>query len=177
MDNKSDFRYLKIIFAILFALYFINCIRTLDDFHFISGVNLIIHEAGHFIFMFLGEFMHILGGSLNQVLIPLIFVGYFFLRRDLFSVGVILMWTGESIIEVARYAADAIVMQLPLLGGDNVIHDWNWLLSYTHLLKYTPIVSTAIYDVGILTLIIGITLAFAAAVGVLGPKSIAIFKY
>ena len=39
---------------------------------FLHGVNLIFHEAGHVIFGFFGEFIAVLGGSLNQVLIPLI---------------------------------------------------------------------------------------------------------
>ncbi|PYM31744.1 MAG: zinc ribbon domain-containing protein, partial [Candidatus Rokuibacteriota bacterium] len=39
---------------------------------FLHGVNLIFHEAGHVIFGFLGEFIAVAGGSLNQVLIPAI---------------------------------------------------------------------------------------------------------
>jgi len=151
--------YVKLVATCLFALYLFNCISHPDDFHFIGGVDLIIHEAGHFIFIFLGQFMHILGGSLTQVLIPAIFAAYFFFRKDMFSGGIILMWTAESIIEVARYAADAIVMQLPLLGGDNVIHDWNYLFTATQLLKYTQPISTVMYDIGLLVFITGIVLA------------------
>jgi len=160
-DNSKAVIY-KLIATFAFALYFINCISHPDDFHLIAGVNLLIHEAGHFIFMFFGEFIHILGGSLNQVIIPAIFAAYFFLRKDIYSGAIVLMWVGESIIEVARYAADAIVMQLPLLGGDNVIHDWNYLFTATHLLKYTQIISTAMYDIGLLVFITGIVVAFAS---------------
>ena len=136
----------KLIAACCLALYFYNCIRTPDNFHFIGGVNLLIHEAGHFIFMFFGDFIHVLGGSLNQVLIPAIFAVYFFLwRKEPFSGGIMLMWMGESLAEVANYAADAIVMQLPLLGGDNVIHDWNYLFSALHVLPQTPGISSAMY--------------------------------
>ena len=154
--------YIRVAAVLVVALYLVNCIRTPDDFHFISGVNLIIHEAGHIIFIFFGEFMHILGGSLTQVLIPLIFVGYFFLRRDYFSSGVLLMWMGESISEVAHYAADAIVMQLPLLGGDSVIHDWNWLLVHMGVLKYTYQISGAMYVSAWVILLAGILVSLVS---------------
>ncbi len=41
---------------------------------FLHGVNLVFHEAGHLIFGFFGQFVGVLGGSLNQVLIPAICV-------------------------------------------------------------------------------------------------------
>lgn len=160
--QPNKISYIKIVVIFLFAIYFLNCIDNPESFHFISSVNLIIHEAGHFIFLFFGQFIQILGGSLLQVLIPLLFAIYFFLRQDNFSSGLILIWVGQNITEVARYASDAIVMQIPLLGGENVIHDWNYLLSTIGLLKYTPIIGGFINIIGILTLIAGIAIAFYA---------------
>ena len=46
-------------------------------------VNLVFHEAGHMIFGIFGNYtLTIFGGSLNQVLIPLIVVGAFWVKRD-----------------------------------------------------------------------------------------------
>lgn len=156
--------YTKAIFVIIITWYFVHCLRSLEDFHFIGGINLIIHEAGHSISFFLGQFIYVLGGSLFQVFIPLIFAIYFFIREDIYSSGIILLWVGESMIEVSRYAGDAILMQLPLLGGDNVIHDWNWLLSYTNLLQHTSFIASAIYTVGVLIMIGGSMVAFGSIV-------------
>ena len=153
--TKSD--YLKSIVAIVILAYLVSCMRSPEDFHFISGVNLVIHEAGHTLCIFFGQFLYILGGSLTQVVLPLIFAGYFFLKRDIYSGGIILMWVGESVVEVSRYAADAVAMQLPLLGGDSSIHDWNWLLSSAGLLAHTSIIATLIYVVGVSVLIGGIS--------------------
>jgi hypothetical protein len=61
------------------------------------------------------------------------------------------------------YAGDAIVMQLPLLGGDTVMHDWNTLLSMMGLLKYTPQVSEALYVAGIMVCTIAAIGAFRYA--------------
>lgn len=154
--------YIKAIFVIMITWYFIYCLKSLENFHFISGINLIIHEAGHSILFFFGEFIHVLGGSLFQVLIPLIFAIYFLSKEDVYSSGIILLWVGESMIEVSRYAGDAILMQLPLLGGDNVIHDWNWLLSYTNLIQYTSTMASAIYIVGVLIMIGGFVIALGS---------------
>ena len=161
-SEKVKFNYGKILVVFLLAWYFFRSIRTPNDYHFINGVNLVIHEAGHSLMMFFGEFLNILGGSLNQVLIPLIFAVYFFRRRENFSGAIILMWVGQSIVDVSHYAADAIVMQLPLLGGDSVGHDWNYLLSVTHLLNYTSTISTIIYGIGLLTFLAGVIIAFVA---------------
>ncbi len=150
---------LKVIIVLLFTYYLYNCIKTPDDFHYIQGVDLILHEAGHIIFIFFGRFVNILGGSLNQVLIPFIFSAYFFLRKEIYSGSIVLMWIGESITNVAIYAKDAIIMQLPLLGGDSVIHDWNYLLSTLNILKYTDIIGGIIYYLGISVIVIGAILA------------------
>lgn len=162
ITQPNKISYIRIIITLLFTLYFLNCIESPGSFHFINSVNLIIHEAGHFIFIFFGQFIDILGGSLLQVLIPLLFAIYFFLRRDNFAGGLILMWVGQNITEVARYVSDATVMQIPLLGGDGVIHDWNYLLSTTGLLEYTSTIGNLINAFGIMTLIAGIAIALYA---------------
>jgi hypothetical protein len=131
--------------TILFGVFFGYAMLTPDQYHLIDTINLIFHEAGHTIFAFFGEFIHVLMGSGTQVLIPLLCAAQFYRQNNLFAVAVMVMWAGQSMHGVAVYAADAQVMQLELLGGDNVIHDWNYLLHTLGLLKYTPFVSGIIY--------------------------------
>lgn len=102
----------------------------------LDGANLVFHEAGHVLFSALGEFMMILGGSLMQVLIPAICTAYFLLRRQLAASAVTLFWTGESLTGVAIYVADAKRRELPLLGGEESAHDWNFLLGRLGLLEH-----------------------------------------
>ena len=99
--------------------------------------------------MFFGDFLHILGGSFFQVVFPFVFVLYFYFREDYFSSSILLFWVGQNLINVSVYAGDAIAMQLPLLGGDGVVHDWNWLLSATGLLKYTSAISSLFFVSGL----------------------------
>lgn len=152
---------LDIFGAAIASAYAIYYALTFREWHFIDTVDLIFHEAGHTLFMFFGEFIHILMGSGFQILLPLSIALYFFwYRQQRLSGAVCLMWTGMNLLNVSIYAGDAQAMQLPLLGGDSVMHDWNYLLTATHLLAHTPEVAGALYGLGILTIELGIVLSF-----------------
>jgi hypothetical protein len=108
---------------------------------FLHGVNLAFHEAGHVIFGLFGNFIGVLGGSLGQILMPLICMGAFLFYRNPFAASVALWWTGQSFMDMAPYINDARALQLPLLGGnvgsDNPdFHDWHHILRDLGWLKY-----------------------------------------
>lgn len=95
--------------------------------HFLDGVNLAFHEAGHLFFAFLGTTMHFLGGTIGQLLFPVACAVHFLRREQPFEACVMGIWGCESGMNAARYIADAQDQILPLVGGH--IHDWHWLLS------------------------------------------------
>jgi hypothetical protein len=154
---------IRMVGAALASIYFLHYALTPRDWHFIDAVNLIFHEAGHALFSFFGEFIHIAMGSGFQVLLPLSIALYFFYTDQRFSGALCLMWVGQNLINVSVYAGDAILMQLPLLGGDGVIHDWNYLLTTLHVLSSTPEVAATLYTAGILTILLGVALSFLFA--------------
>lgn len=92
--------------------------------------------------------MMIAGGSLFQVIMPALFVGYFWYHSKYYSAALVLFWVGESILNVSVYAGDSLALQLPLLGGQDSIHDWNYLLSSLNLLPATAKVAGAIRLLG-----------------------------
>ena len=100
---------------------------------FLRLINLPFHEAGHILFSPLGEFMTILGGSLMQVIVPLVCAVAFLRREDWFGAAVCVWWAGESLVDVAPYIADARALQMPLLGGGTGAevegHDWEAILT------------------------------------------------
>ena len=153
--------------SVFVSFYFLYYLSTFRDWHFLDGVNLVIHEAGHIIFLPLGEFMHIAGGSLLQILVPIIFTLYFVVQRRYFSASLLLFWMGQNLLNVSVYASDAIAMQLPLLGGDNVQHDWNTILTMLHILRYTPHIGYALYVAGAMSIIAAVALSviFSQTVG------------
>ena len=90
----------------------------------------------------------IAGGSLFQVIMPALFVGYFWYTSKYYSAALVLFWVGESILNVSVYAGDSLALQLPLLGGPDSIHDWNYLLSGLNLLPATAKIAGTIRVLG-----------------------------
>ncbi len=148
----------KLIFAVLLSLYFLWIAWDPMQGSFLDNVDLPIHETGHLLFRPLGEFMMIAGGSLFQVIFPLIFAGYFAWRGQYYSAAIVMLWVGQSVLNVWVYASDAIVMQLVLTSGftgsEGSFHDWNYLLTSTGLLESTKGVAKVIRFLGTFTIII-----------------------
>jgi hypothetical protein len=144
LNNFSPMMAAKIALAILAAWYFLDIAKNPSEWHFLNNADLIFHEAGHTLAFFLPTFLIFLAGSAFQVIVPIVFSFYFFIKRQFYSASLILFWVGESLINVSVYAKDAIAMNLPLLGGDGTMHDWNNMLSMTGLLKYTNTIGTMI---------------------------------
>ena len=126
---------------------------------FVHLVDLVFHEAGHVIFGVFGRFLGILGGSLNQVLIPAICTGYFVWHGQPAAAAAMLFWVGESVTDVAIYVADGRDMALPLLA-EGLIHDWNWILSELSLRNQAPALGRAVWALGLAVM--------AAALALLG---------
>ena len=101
---------------------------------FLHNIHLAFHEAGHIVFMLFGKFMGYFGGTLMQLLVPLIILAHFIRQKDNFSASVMLWWLGHSLLDIAPYIYDAWDQKLVLLGGHTGrdrpgSHDWNWILS------------------------------------------------
>ncbi len=131
----------KIALSAISTAYFFWCAWDPYQWHLIDGVNLVIHEAGHIVFMPFGEFIMIAGGSLFQIIMPMAFVVYFYRNEKPYSAALVLFWVGESLLNVSVYAGDSVARQLPLLGGQDTIHDWNYLLERLGLLAQTPVIA------------------------------------
>lgn len=96
----------------------------------------------------------IAGGSLFQVIMPALFVGYFWYHGKYYSAALVLFWVGQSILNVSVYAGDSVALQLPLLGGQDSMHDWNYLLGSLDLLPATAKVAGAIRLLGTLVIVL-----------------------
>lgn len=125
---------------------------------FLHNVNLPFHEFGHLLFMPLGNFMMILGGSLFQVLLPLILLCVFvFKQRDTFAGSIMLWWCGQNFIDVSPYIADAQYRSLPLVGGGGEeSHDWGNLLTMMDALDSTQAVANFSFAIGTLLIILAL---------------------
>jgi hypothetical protein len=157
----------KTVLAAVFTVYFLWCAYDPANAMFLHNINLAVHETGHLIFRFLGEFMGVAGGSLFQVIVPLAFFGYFLRHEKPFSAAVCLFWVGQSLTDVYVYAADAVQMRLVLTSGltgsEGSFHDWNYLLSEMGLLAHTKLIGGLIRFVGTATIVLAAIGAFLYA--------------
>ena len=147
----SGRRYARLALVALLALLVWSAFR--DEYGavpILSDVDTAVHEFGHMLFMpfgipILGRTMVILGGSLTQVVFPLVFFGYFMSQRkdkqrDAFAAMTCLWWSSMNLLSVAVYCADSRAGRLMLLDGltgqESDGHDWYNLLDGWGLLEH-----------------------------------------
>jgi hypothetical protein len=128
-----------------------------------NAFDLGIHELGHILFIPFGAFMTILGGSLFQLLFPLVWIAVCVWKRWYFAACFCLCWLGFSLFDVAAYAADATARQLPLVslgtGADpGETHDWYQILTRLHHLEWDVAVSHILRGAGIVSVLLGLTI-------------------
>ena len=91
---------------------------------------ILFHEAGHVIFMPFGEAVRVAGGTLGQLLMPLVCAVALHRRGDNFGAAICLAWMGMSVMDASVYAYDAADPLLPLIGGgtgSDSFHDFIFL--------------------------------------------------
>jgi hypothetical protein len=123
-------------------------------------VNLPFHEAGHIVFRPLGQFISSLGGTLGQLLVPLLCGGTLLLKtRDPFGAAVCGWWFGENFLDIAPYINDARAGVMPLVGGNTGnsapygFHDWEYLLTETGLLRHDQLLARWAHGIGSMLMI------------------------
>jgi len=129
------------------------------------SINLAFHEAGHMLFMFLGNFMMVLGGSLAQLIVPaVVMVAFVFKHENAFGGAVALWWLGQSAMDLAPYIYDARTGQLLLIGGfigqeRPGAHDWTNLLGRLGMLDYGHAFGTFTNVAGMTVMVLALTWA------------------
>ncbi|MCC6770415.1 MAG: hypothetical protein IT360_04305 [Gemmatimonadaceae bacterium] len=154
---------LRLVSLPLIVLYALRRMGDATYWDLMDDLNLAIHEAGHLVFQPFGEPGMTLGGSLFQVIIPVTFVFYFFRRRQRFAASIVTAWVATSLLNVALYISDARAQALPLLGGDDTVHDWWFLLTEWDLLPHDTTIGRVVWLCGAVAWILsaGGALAFA----------------
>jgi len=126
---------------------------------FLHNVNLLFHEAGHIIFRPFGELLTVLGGSLLQLLMPLLCAGTFLIKeRNVFGAAVALWWVGENFLDIAPYVNDARARVLPLLGGVTGrdvpgYHDWEVILGRLGWLRQDHLIAMTLHGIGVVLMV------------------------
>lgn len=125
-------------FSYLLSIVAIYFLINKGTYTFLDFLDLLIHEPGHFFFGIFGEFMQFLGGTLMQILLPLIMAIIFFIRTQKYWTQIFLFWLGHNFINISVYVEDANKMKLNIIGG---AHDWNWILNKINMIEYAEEIS------------------------------------
>jgi hypothetical protein len=108
-------------------------------FNWFDLVFIPIHEGGHLLFRFFGEWVMVAGGTFLQLFVPFALAVYFAFRRQVPGTAFCAFFFVEQFLPIGIYMADARAQALPLLtvgDSDDVIHDWFYLFSHAGLLDH-----------------------------------------
>ncbi len=98
-----------------------------------------IHEGGHLLFRFFGEWIMVAGGTFLQLFVPFALAIYFAFKRQLPGTAFCAFFFFEQFLPVGIYMADARSQSLEYVTvGDpeDAVHDWFYLFSSVHLLGH-----------------------------------------
>lgn len=154
---------LRIVGLLVIAIYAIARVANPEYWDPLDDLNLAVHEAGHLVFSGFGETMTILGGSLFQVIVPAAFVAYFARSRQRYAAAVTMAWVGVNLLNISRYIGDARAQALPLLGGDDSIHDWWYLLINWDLLPRDLTIARWVHFAGVVAFLSSLLGGFVTA--------------
>jgi hypothetical protein len=130
-------------FATGFAVFLFALFRSEPGFVFLlDHANLLFHEAGHPIIGLFSTRLEPYGGTIGQLVFPLVLIFTFWRKGQTLGVTAASIWFFENWFNIARYLADARRMELELVGGGD--HDWNTILSRWNLLSYDTRIAAAL---------------------------------
>ncbi len=110
-----------------------------------------IHEGGHLLFRWFGQWINVAGGTFLQLFTPFALAVYFALNRQVAGTAFCAFFFFEQFLPISTYMADARAQALPLLtvgDADYVIHDWNYLFGSLGVLDHDTAIAAAVRALG-----------------------------
>ncbi len=134
-----------------YALFLLEAARGDGPLLMMDLVFIPIHEGGHLLFRFFGEFLMVAGGTLMQLGVPLMLASWFIFHRQVPGTTFCMFFFFEQLLPVSTYMADARAQELQLLtvgDADFVIHDWNYLFGRLGVLDHDVQIAHAVRLIG-----------------------------
>ena len=118
-------------------------------YHWVDGINLLIHEAGRLIFSPLarvsagGETLAVLAGPALQLAVPLYITYRLWRRGESTPAAVSALWSAESLMYAAESMAGANRLALPVIGDHS--NNWRLLLDRAGALESAEQIALALH--------------------------------
>jgi hypothetical protein len=143
---KPISRYAGIGWLCFYFLFLVYAAADRSGFLFLDYANLMIHECGHPLFSPFGYTIMIMGGTLAELIVPLLCGAYFFWHREISGTAFCGFWFFENFPYIGTYMADARAQVLPLVGSGD--HDWAILFGQWGLLMKDQNIGGAMRAIG-----------------------------
>jgi hypothetical protein len=150
-DWRPVSRAILIVASAFYLLFLYQAARGSGVLLMMDLVFVPIHEGGHLLFRFFGEFLAVAGGTILQLSVPLMLAAFFIFQRQIPGTAFCLFFFFEQFLPIATYMADARAQELPLLtvgDGDYVIHDWAYLFGRLGVLEHDTAIAHAVRFLG-----------------------------
>ena len=134
-----------------YGLFLLYAAGNRSGFLFIDHVNLIVHEAGHLLFGWLGPTPGLWGGTLLELIVPASLAIHFALHRQTTGAAFAAFFFFENFLYISVYMADARTQALPLVAvGDPEMggHDWFQIFSQLGLLRQDRTIAGVVNAMG-----------------------------
>ena len=139
-------------FAAAAGLFFTVLAMSEPGFVFlIDHANLLFHEAGHVFIGLVSQRCEPYGGTLGQLVFPVVLAVSFWRKGQSLSIAGAVIWFFENWLNIARYMADARTLTLTLVGGGD--HDWNTIFNRWNLLSHDTEIAFTVKTIGWLGMI------------------------
>ncbi|MFZ2959509.1 MAG: hypothetical protein WA705_21690 [Candidatus Ozemobacteraceae bacterium] len=160
-STRSQSHHVSIGIILVMAVLTWNMTWSENHASLFSAINLGIHEIGHMVFRFGGEFIGMLGGSIFQCGGPFFAAVGLMQARDYRGIPFCGTWLASNIYEVGVYVGDARLQALHLVSPvtSHPIHDWHFILGKLKLLKWDTTFAACLemtaFSVALLALYLG----------------------
>jgi hypothetical protein len=144
----------RVVFGCWLAFYVVLVGNAAFGGHLFQWFDLVfipIHEGGHLLFRFFGEWVMVAGGTFLQLFAPFALAVYFAFRRQVPGAAFCTFFFFEQFLPIGIYMSDARAQELPLLtvgDSDDVIHDWFYLFQHAGLLEHDVQIGAAFRTMG-----------------------------
>jgi hypothetical protein len=151
------------------AFFLLLIFQSTPGFVFIlDDANLMFHEAGHPAVGIFSSRLGVYGGTLGQLVFPVVLAIASWRKREAISFAASVIWFFENWLNIARYMADARTQELPLLGGGD--HDWATIFGRWDVMNHDTQIAAFVRTTGWIGM--GLACAWVIALWWLGRKNL-----
>jgi hypothetical protein len=151
--SEEAMRSFRMGLTIVLAMYGGAILVTPDHWSLLDGLNQAVHATGHLLLVGTNETMQQLGGTVLQLLLPLIVTAYFTVRDDEHAASIGVWWVGQNAVNISASMAISGTGSTGSVPG-SVEHDWLMLFARWDVLHHAEQYANLTRGFGVLLMLL-----------------------